>query len=79
MAYTTVSLCFLEIAKIKEGDVILIHTASGGVGLAAIVVAQWKKCKIVATAGSHRKRQYLRNLGVEHGRLMLTIVLLTNY
>ncbi len=44
----------------------LIHAASGGVGLAAIQIAKQVGAEIFATAGSPRKRDYLRALGIEH-------------
>ena len=44
----------------------LIHAATGGVGLAAIQVARWLGARIFATAGSPRKRDYLQSLGIRH-------------
>ncbi|MBK8050581.1 MAG: zinc-binding dehydrogenase [Anaerolineales bacterium] len=43
----------------------LIHAAAGGVGLAAVQLAQRAGAVIFATAGSPEKRAYLRQLGVE--------------
>jgi NAD(P)-dependent dehydrogenase (short-subunit alcohol dehydrogenase family)/acyl carrier protein len=45
---------------------VLIHAATGGVGLAALEVARRAGAQIYATAGSPEKRAYLRSLGVEH-------------
>ena len=68
----TVPLVFLtawyglcHLAKINENDTILIHAASGGVGLAAIQIARLKKAHIIATA-SHAKRQRLHEMGIQH-------------
>lgn len=55
-----------ELAHLRKGETVLIHAAAGGVGLAAIQVAQWLGAKIIATAGSAKKRDYLRSLGIEH-------------
>jgi acyl transferase domain-containing protein/acyl carrier protein len=55
-----------HLAKINRGDLILIHAAAGGVGLAAVQIAQRAGAKIFATAGSDRKRSFLRELGVQH-------------
>jgi myxalamid-type polyketide synthase MxaB len=55
-----------EIARLEKGESVLIHAASGGVGLAAIQVARWKGATIFATAGNPEKRAYLRSLGLEH-------------
>jgi acyl carrier protein len=48
------------------GERVLIHAAAGGVGLAAVQIAQQIGAEIYATAGRDEKRDYLRALGVEH-------------
>ncbi len=55
-----------EVARLRKGETVLIHAAAGGVGLAAIQVAQWLGAKVLATAGRDSKREYVRSLGVEH-------------
>ncbi|PSR19686.1 hypothetical protein C8255_01005 [filamentous cyanobacterium CCP3] len=50
---------------LKRGDKVLIHAAAGGVGLAAIQLAQAIGAEIYATA-SAPKQPYLRQLGIEH-------------
>ena len=52
------------IGQLEPGERVLIHCATGGVGLAAVFVARWKGAEILATAGSEEKRAYLRELGV---------------
>jgi acyl transferase domain-containing protein/NADPH:quinone reductase-like Zn-dependent oxidoreductase/acyl carrier protein len=52
--------------RAQRGERILIHSASGGTGLAAIQVAQALGLEIFATAGSDEKRAFLRSLGVAH-------------
>jgi acyl transferase domain-containing protein/acyl carrier protein len=54
------------LAKIRKGQRVLIHAGAGGVGLAAIQVAQRAGAEIFATAGSETKREFLRSLGVHH-------------
>ena len=54
-----------ELAGLKAGDRVLIHAGAGGVGLAAIQLAQAAGAEVFATA-SARKQAYLRSLGVEH-------------
>lgn len=58
------ALCVL--ANLREGERILIHGGAGGVGLAAIQIAQHIGAEIFATAGSDEKREVLRLLGVQH-------------
>ncbi|MGF2952480.1 SDR family NAD(P)-dependent oxidoreductase, partial [Mycobacterium sp. THU-M116] len=52
-------------AKVGPGDRVLIHAASGGVGLAAIQIAQQCGATVFATASTY-KRAKLREMGVEY-------------
>ena len=52
-------------AQLKPGDRILIHAAAGGVGQAAIQVAQHIGAEIFATA-SPPKWDFLRSMGISH-------------
>ena len=49
-----------ELAGLKAGDRVLVHAGAGGVGLAAIQLAQAAGAEVFATA-SARKRDYLRS------------------
>jgi acyl transferase domain-containing protein/thioesterase domain-containing protein/acyl carrier protein len=55
-----------HLGKIRRGEKILIHAATGGVGLAAIQIARLAGAEIFATAGNDEKRTYLRKLGIRH-------------
>jgi myxalamid-type polyketide synthase MxaB len=55
-----------HLAKMSAGKRVLIHAAAGGVGMAAVQLAQQVGAEIFATAGSPRKRALLRSLGVQH-------------
>jgi polyketide synthase 5 len=55
-----------ELARIKAGDKVLIHSATGGVGQAAIAIARAAGAEIFATAGSDQRRQLLHDMGIEH-------------
>ncbi|WYD82005.1 MAG: amino acid adenylation domain-containing protein [Candidatus Electrothrix gigas] len=61
--FLTVYYGLKELAKIKSGDRVLIHAAAGGVGQAAIQVAQQVGAEIFATA-SPGKWDYLKSQGV---------------
>jgi len=63
-AFVSAALSF-ELSGLNAGDRVLIHAGAGGVGLAAIQLAQAAGAEVFATA-SARKRDYLRSLGVEH-------------
>ncbi len=54
------------LGRLGKGERVLIHSAAGGVGLAAVQLAQQSGAEIFATAGSPEKRDYLRQLGIEH-------------
>lgn len=63
-AALTVRLSF-DWAQLKPGDKVLIHAASGGVGLAAVQMAQQCGAEVFATASTF-KRATLRKLGVKY-------------
>ena len=52
-------------AKIKAGDEILIHGATGGVGHVAIQLAKWAGAKVYTTASTPEKLQIARDLGAD--------------
>ncbi|MFM9035013.1 MAG: sulfolipid-1 biosynthesis phthioceranic/hydroxyphthioceranic acid synthase [Mycobacterium sp.] len=55
-----------ELARIKTGDKVLIHSATGGVGQAAIAVARLAGAEIYATAGTEERRDLLGRMGIRH-------------
>eukprot|EP00873_Tetraselmis_striata_P013540 jgi/Tetstr1/433804/TSEL_002429.t1 len=61
--FVTVDMA-LRAAGASAGDVMLVHGAAGGVGLASVQVAHGMGMVVVATAGSARKRAMLRSMGV---------------
>lgn len=65
-AHATAYYGLHELARIKAGDRVLIHSATGGVGQAAIAIARAAAAEIFATAGSEQRRQLLRDMGIEH-------------
>jgi acyl transferase domain-containing protein/thioesterase domain-containing protein/NAD(P)-dependent dehydrogenase (short-subunit alcohol dehydrogenase family)/acyl carrier protein len=66
VAFMTAWYALHNLGKIQRGEKILIHAATGGVGLAAVQIAQLAGAEIFATAGSEEKRAWLRNLGIRH-------------
>jgi acyl transferase domain-containing protein/NADPH:quinone reductase-like Zn-dependent oxidoreductase/acyl carrier protein len=63
-AFLTAHHALHEVGRLAAGDTVLIHAAAGGVGLAAVQLAQRAGAEVIATAGSERKRRYLAGLGV---------------
>jgi acyl transferase domain-containing protein len=66
MAYLTALYGLRRVADLRKGQSVLIHAAAGGVGLAAVRVAQRQGATIFATVGSEEKRDLLIRLGVAH-------------
>jgi acyl transferase domain-containing protein/D-arabinose 1-dehydrogenase-like Zn-dependent alcohol dehydrogenase/acyl carrier protein len=50
--------------RIQPGQRVLIHAGTGGLGLAAIQIAQAVGAEVLATSGTQEKRTYLRSLGI---------------
>jgi acyl transferase domain-containing protein/thioesterase domain-containing protein/NADPH-dependent curcumin reductase CurA/NAD(P)-dependent dehydrogenase (short-subunit alcohol dehydrogenase family)/acyl carrier protein len=65
-AFMTVWYSLEHVARLRRGERVLIHAASGGVGLAAVQVARLAGAEIYATAGSKEKRAFLEGLGIRH-------------
>lgn len=64
--YLTAYYALHEVARLDRGERVLIHAATGGVGLAAVHCAQSVGAEVFATAGSPEKRAYLKSLGVRY-------------
>jgi NADPH:quinone reductase-like Zn-dependent oxidoreductase len=65
VVYLTAYNMMLFTGTVREGSSILIHSAAGGVGLAAIQIAKTRNCTIIGTA-SPSKHDFLRQQGVQH-------------
>ncbi|MBD9358028.1 type I polyketide synthase [Methylomonas albis] len=65
IAFLTAAYALEDLAHLQAGERVLIHAASGGVGQAAIQLAQRAGAEIFATA-SVSKWPVLRGLGVKH-------------
>jgi len=65
VTFLTAYYALNHLARLSEGETVLIHGGAGGVGLAAIQIAKWRGAKIIATAGSEEKRNFLRLLGAD--------------
>ncbi|KAH0433744.1 hypothetical protein CcaCcLH18_05731 [Colletotrichum camelliae] len=59
VVYTTAYHSLLQIAHLQRGESVLIHAATGGVGQAAIVLAQHVGAEIFATCSTEAKRDLL--------------------
>ena len=66
MTFLTAMYALHYLGRMQPGERVLIHAGAGGVGMAAIQLAQQAGAEIFATAGSEEKRELLRKLGVQH-------------
>jgi NADPH:quinone reductase-like Zn-dependent oxidoreductase len=66
VAYLTAWYGLVELARLAPGERVLIHSAAGGVGSAAVAVARHRGARILATTGTPDKVRLLRDLGIEH-------------
>ncbi|MGM0615572.1 MAG: SDR family NAD(P)-dependent oxidoreductase [Pseudomonadota bacterium] len=64
--FFTVYYALKHLARLEPGERVLIHGAAGGVGIAALQIAQWLGAEIYATVGSQEKRDFLQLMGIEN-------------
>jgi len=55
-----------NVARLRKGETVLVHAGAGGVGMAAIQIARHLGARVIASAGSPKKRSLLETLGVEN-------------
>ncbi|MCX5619034.1 type I polyketide synthase [Bombella pollinis] len=63
VAFMTAYYTLVKLAHLAEGESVLIHAGTGGVGQAAIHIAKMRGAVIYTTAGNPEKRDYLRQQG----------------
>ncbi|KAJ6443718.1 Polyketide synthase [Purpureocillium lavendulum] len=59
--YLTALYSIYDLANTKAGDKVLIHSASGGLGIAAIQICQFIGAEVYATVGTEEKATFLVN------------------
>ncbi|HTT36896.1 MAG TPA: amino acid adenylation domain-containing protein [Burkholderiales bacterium] len=66
LPFTTAQFGLQHAARLLPGERVLIHSAAGGVGLAAIQISRNAGAEIFATAGTPEKRAFLEAMGIRH-------------
>ena len=61
--YFTAQLALFEMARIREGDRVLIEPASGGVGVLAIQMARFVGAEVTGLTTSPHKKAFIEGLG----------------
>ncbi|KAH8694395.1 putative polyketide synthase [Ilyonectria robusta] len=70
IVWATVYYSLIDMGRLTKGDKILIHSAAGAVGQAAIMLAQHIGAEIFATVGSQSKRELLHDgFGIPHDHI----------
>ncbi|KAF2129623.1 NAD(P)-binding protein [Dothidotthia symphoricarpi CBS 119687] len=59
--YLTALYSLFDLANLKQGDRVLIHSATGGLSIAAIQICQAVGATVYATVGQDVKKQFLRD------------------
>jgi NADPH:quinone reductase-like Zn-dependent oxidoreductase len=67
LVYTTAWGMLVERARVKPGDIVLVHAAGSGVGSASIQVAKLFGATVIATASTDDKLERAKHLGLDHG------------
>ena len=66
VVYATSHLALGHRARLKPGEVLLVHGASGGVGLTAVEVGKAMGATVIASASSAEKLEVARAHGADH-------------
>jgi NADPH:quinone reductase-like Zn-dependent oxidoreductase len=61
IAYCTAYYSLMDVARLRAGESVLIHSASGAFGQAAVMIAQHVGARVFATVGTEEKRRFLTN------------------
>jgi NADPH:quinone reductase len=64
--YATAYHALIHRAHGAEGETVLVHGASGGVGIAAVQIARARGMTVIGTAGTARGRQLVLDQGAHH-------------
>eukprot|EP00039_Didymoeca_costata_P026332 m.15717 g.15717 ORF g.15717 m.15717 type:complete len:356 (+) comp5474_c0_seq2:44-1111(+) len=65
VAYRTAYRALVVRARVQQGQTVLVHGASGGVGLAGVQLAKAHKCKVIGTAGTADGIELLKTQGCD--------------
>ena len=60
IVFATVYAGLIVKAHLKAGETVLIHSAAGGIGQAAIQLSQYIGANVICTVGSNEKRDFLK-------------------
>jgi NADPH2:quinone reductase len=64
--YGTAYYALVQVAQVRAGETVLVHGASGGVGVAAVQLARSLGLRVIGTAGSPKGLELVRREGAHH-------------
>lgn len=65
-AYLTAYVALVRRGRLQAGETLLVHGASGGVGMAAVDVGKLLGATVIATGGSDEKLEKVKAYGADH-------------
>lgn len=65
VGFLTAWIGLREMARVREGDRVLVHAAAGGLGLAAIQIARARGARVAGVCGGSAKAAAVRDQGAE--------------
>ncbi|MAP95054.1 MAG: NADPH:quinone oxidoreductase [Ponticaulis sp.] len=65
-AFITAYVSLVRRGRLEKGDTLLVHGATGGVGLATVQLGKFLGATVIATTGSTQKMDALKRLGADH-------------
>ncbi|PLN86691.1 putative polyketide synthase [Aspergillus taichungensis] len=70
IVFATTIYSLLHVGALRKGQTVLIHSACGGVGIAAIQICKMIGAEVFATVGNQEKVDYLvKEMGIPHDRI----------
>ena len=73
IVYCTAYYSLIELGRLCRGETVLIHSAAGGVGQAAIMLSQMMGAEIYVTVGSVEKKEFvLKNYNIQEDHVFFS-------
>ena len=66
VAYLTAYVALVRRGNLQAGETLLVHGASGGVGMAAVDIGKLLGATVIATGGSDKKLERVKAQGADH-------------
>lgn len=64
--YCTAYYAACQTLILRKGELVLVHSAAGGVGIALVQLAKLYGCTVFGTVGSDSKAEFVKKIGVDY-------------